>query len=422
MPLWSYLENGGKRAAAVWHRRAGKDDVCLHWAAIAAHQRAANYWHMLPEAAQARKAIWDAINPHTGKRRIDEAFPLEVRDTTREQEMMIKFKSGSSWQVVGSDNFNSLVGSPPAGVTFSEWSIANPSAWAYLRPILAENNGWALFIYTPRGANHGKSTFELAESEDGWFAQKLTADQTQVFTPDQLEKERREYIAQYGQEQGEAFFNQEYFCSFHAAVLGAYYAPELIKAEKEGRICGVPYERSVPVTTAWDLGIDDSTAIWFAQIVGREVRIIDYYEANGAGLDHYARVLKDKDYHYGDHILPHDAEIRELGTGKTRIETLKSLGIKARALPTTNVADGINAARMLIGKSWFDKKKCEQGLESLRLYRKKYDEKNKIFQQNPLHDWTSHAADAFRYLAVGMKETPKQDFLKPLKVNSRGIL
>jgi hypothetical protein len=164
--LWNYLASGGKRAVALWHRRAGKDDVCLHWAAVSVMEKPATYWHMLPEAAQARKAIWEAVNPHTGIRRIDEAFPHEIRETTREQEMMIKFKNGATWQVVGSDNYNSLIGSPPYGVIYSEWSVGDPSSWAYLRPILAENGGWAMFIYTARGKNHGYSMYNIAKAPE----------------------------------------------------------------------------------------------------------------------------------------------------------------------------------------------------------------------------------------------------------------
>jgi hypothetical protein len=183
-------------------------------------ERPATYWHMLPEASQARKAIWDAVNPHSGKRRVDEAFPHEIRDTTREQEMLIKFKTGSTWQVVGSDNFSSLVGSPPAGVVFSEWAYADPSAWAYLRPILAENGGWAVFITTPQGENHGKTFYDFALKEPAWFGELLTADDTQIFTPEQLEAEKREYVAQYGMSRGHALFMQEYYCSFSQAFTG----------------------------------------------------------------------------------------------------------------------------------------------------------------------------------------------------------
>jgi len=200
--------------------RAGKDDVCLHWAARAAVLRPGTYWHMLPEASQARKAIWEAVNPHTGKRRIDEAFPQEIRQTTREQEMMIRLFNGSTWQVVGSDNWNSLVGSPPVGLVYSEWALADPTSWAYLRPILAENGGWVLFITTPRGDNHAKTSYELALTTDGYFAELLSADKTGVFSEEQLESERQEYIAQYGKSRGEALFNQEFMVSFSPAFAG----------------------------------------------------------------------------------------------------------------------------------------------------------------------------------------------------------
>ena len=419
--LWAYLENGGKRAAACWHRRAGKDDVCLHWAATAAMRRVGGYWHMLPQQEQARKAIWDAINPHTGIRRIEEAFPLQIRAATNATEMKITLKNGSIWQLVGSDNFNSLVGSPPVGVVFSEWSLADPQAWAYMRPILLENDGWALFIFTPRGRNHAHKTLETARKEPGWFGETLTVAQTKRFTAEQLESEHRELVEQYGQEFGEAAFQQEYYCSFDAAIVGAYYAKLLQIAETENRITSVPREPGVVVHTAWDLGIGDQTAIWFCQVVGREVRLIDYYEASGVGLEHYAKVLKEKPYVYGEHILPHDAEPQQLNAdGKSIWETLKGFGIKGRILPKTSVDDGINAARLLIPKCWFDRVKCERGLEALRQYRTDFDDKLKAFRPRPLHDWTSHAADAFRYLAQGLPGADAKP--KALKYEAKGIM
>ena len=382
-------------------------------------QRVGVYWHMLPQADQARKAIWDAVNPDTSKRRIDEAFPREIRDSTRETDMFIRFRNGSSWQVVGSDNFNSLVGSPPIGVVFSEWSLADPQAWAYLRPILLENNGWALFIFTPRGRNHAHKTLLTAQSEPGWFGEVLTVEQTKRFTAEQLEAERRELVAQYGQEFGEAAFQQEYYCSFDAAIVGAYYARLISTAEAEKRVTAVPWEPGVLVHTAWDLGIGDSTAIWFCQQVGREVRLIDYYEASGVGLDHYVKILREKPYVYGEHVLPHDAEAKELGTGKTRTEMLRSLGIKGRVIPQQSVDDGINAVRMLLPRCWFDKTRCERGLEALRQYRCDFDDRLKTFRPRPLHDWTSHAADAFRYLAQGLPGEAKP---KTTTYKAKGII
>lgn len=363
-------------------------------------QAVGNYWHMLPEAAQARKAIWKAVNPHTGKKRIDEAFPLKMRRATNDTEMFIEFINGSTWQVVGSDNFNSLVGSTPRGVVFSEWALANPASWAMLRPILAENGGWALFITTPRGKNHAKTMADGHRKDAAWFVQELPATETGVFTPEQLEGERQEYITDHGEAEGGALFQQEYMVSYDAAVIGAYYAGEMAKARQEGRIGRVPYEPAAPVETWWDLGISDTMAIWFAQRVGREVRLIDYYQANGQGLAHYAKVLQDKPYVYGRHIGPHDIEVRELGTGQSRLEVAKLLGIKFEIAPNLPVQDGIDAARRILGRCWFDEANCEQGIAALQHYRKAYDEKNRVFRPTPLHDWASHPADAFRYGAV----------------------
>lgn len=266
--LWTYLEGKGpRRAIAVWHRRAGKDEVCLHWAACAAMQRVGNYWHMLPEAAQARKAIWDAVNPHTGKRRIDEAFPLAIRQGTRNEDMRLTFRNGSTWQLVGADNFDALVGAPPAGLVFSEYSLTNPAAWDYLRPILAENGGDALFMFTPRGRNHAWKLYDLARSNPAWFAELLTVEDTGAIAPEVIAEER-------GSGMSEDMIQQEYYCSFQAALPGAYYGKQLREAEAAGRIGRVPWSPDLLTHTAWDLGIGDSTAIWFAQVLGgQEVRV-----------------------------------------------------------------------------------------------------------------------------------------------------
>jgi phage terminase large subunit len=411
LPVWRYFERGGKRACCVWHRRAGKDEVILHLAAVKAHERPATYWHMLPQAEQARKAIWNAINPHSGRRRIDEAFPEEIRANTREQEMMIRFKNGATWQVVGSDNFNSLVGSPPLGVVFSEYSLANPSAWNFIRPILAENGGWAAFIYTARGPNHGQDLYEMAKKDPSWFAELLTVEDTGVIAPDVLAQEHKELLSSHG-DQGDAIFRQEYYCSFQAAIIGAYYGREMEAAEKDGRIAPNVYDPTLEVHTAWDLGVNDQTAIWFYQQSGFGVRLVDYYAANGYGLDHYVGILRergfrpgnDKGYKYGRHYLPHDAEVRELGTGRTRLETLRDLGIDAQIVRKLNIEDGINAVRKILPRCWFDVDKCAEGIKALRQYRREYDDLRKVFYERPLHDWASDPADAFRYLAVGLED------------------
>ena len=207
-------------------------------------------------------------------------------------------------------------------------------------------------------------------------------------------------------------YEQEYECSFTAAIIGAYYGRLLVEAEDAGRITRVPYDPALPVHTAWDLGINDSTAIWFAQVYrGGAVNVIDYYENTGFGLDHYAEVLRQKDYHYGDHLAPHDIEIRELGSGKSRMETAFSLGIRFKVVSKMKVADGINAARLLMPKCYFDRDKCHTGLEMMKQYRQEWDEKKKRFRDQPRHDYTSHAADAFRYLAIGINN--RTTYTKP---------
>ena len=223
MPLWSYLERGGKRAYPVWHRRSGKDDVALNWTAVSALQKPATYWHMLPEASQARKAIWEAVNPNTGVRRIDQAFPLAIRSATRENEMFIRLVNGATWQVVGSDNFDSLVGSPPYGIVFSEWALSKPNAWSFLAPILRENGGWALFITTPRGDNHAGLMYAGVEHDPDWFVERLTAEDTGVFTADDLIKERKDLDRVHGPIIGGAIFEQEYMCSFEPPSQGTFF-------------------------------------------------------------------------------------------------------------------------------------------------------------------------------------------------------
>jgi phage terminase large subunit len=261
MNVWRYLERGGKRAICVWHRRAGKDDVCLHWAASSMIDKPATYWHMLPAFSQGRKAIWTAINPHSGKRRIDEAFPHELRVNTNESEMFIRFKNGSTWQVVGSDRYDAAVGSSPAGITFSEWALSDPSAWAYLAPIVIENDGWVLFITTARGRNHAKSMLDMAQTREDWFSEVLPVNVTNAMSEAAVEQQRLEYTGIFGKEAADALIDQEYYCSFEAAILGAYWGKEMLLAEQQGRICDVPVNIGLPVHTAWDIGVDDAMAI-----------------------------------------------------------------------------------------------------------------------------------------------------------------
>lgn len=427
MPAWKALESGIKRAVLVWHRRAGKDSMSLNWTAASCLDRIGTYWHMAPTQRQVRKIVWDGIDGK-GRRAIDQAFPLAIRESTNDQEMKIRLVNGSVWQCVGSDNYDALVGSNPVGVVFSEWSLANPRAWDYVRPILAENGGWAMFIYTPRGRNHGASMLDIGKREDGWFAQTLTVEDTKAVPISVIEQEQRELTEQYGDDEAKQIIAQEWFCSFDAAIRGAYYSAMIQAAERAGRIGEVPHDPSLPVYTAWDLGIGDSTAIWFVQLSGRDVRVIDHIEESGVGLAWYVNQLcgerrynddgteaehpetipeaaHRKAYAYAKpHYLPHDANVSELGTGRRRIDVLSSMGVQGWALPRTSVDDGIQAVRKLLPRCWFDAKRCKRGLEAIRTYHRDWDDKAQTFRQRPAHDWASHSADAFRYLATGLLE------------------
>lgn len=410
IPAWKAWESGIKRSLLIWHRRAGKDEISLHKTCTAAFDRVANYWHCLPEYEQARKAIWEAINPHSGRRRIDECFPPEVRKRTDNSTMTIEFVSGSIWKVVGSDNPNSLVGAPPAGIVFSEWALSNPSAWAYLAPILVENNGWADFITTPRGKNHVFNmwqTFTQEKYKDTWYCQRLTINET-GFSKDMVEAQREEYIGIYGKDAADALIDQEFYCSFEAAILGAIWGRELADLDRSGRITNVPIEPKLPIHTVWDIGKGENMAIWVFQVLGNQVRILDFLSGFGAGIEQHVEELERRGYKGGYDYVPHDAKIPDLGSGKTRVETLVALKRKPRVIIKHKVEDGNNAARLTIQHCWFDRVKCESGtysgLEALRQYCYEWDDDRKTFLDTPAKNWCSHAADAFRYLAMAWRE------------------
>lgn len=433
MEVWSYLENGGRHAELIWHRRSGKDEVALHRTAVAAFERVANYWHMLPLATQVRKAIWEAVNPHTGKRRIDEAFPVELRSSTRDHEMMIRFKNGSTWQALGSDNYESAIGSAPAGIVYSEWAQANPTARGFLRPILTENNGWQIYITTPRGKNHAKRTFEAAGRTEGVFAQKLTIDQTGVLSQQQLKTELTEYIDTYGIDMGTALYEQEYYCSFDAAILGAIWGAELSKLEKDGRYTLVPHDKEYPVSVALDIGKKDQTAVWFYQVIANQVRVIDYFADSLKDVDYYVSMISgvetiidiiDSDikittkgkqpgaehrteYRIEKIHLPHDAKAKRLGSKKSVQEQFCAAfgwGVVS-VLRLLSVDDGLKFVRQMLRRTWISTK-CSEGWEALKSYRYEYNERLKKHKNIPLHDWASDPADGFRYLATAV-ESPR---------------
>ena len=402
------MDNGAKRACLVWHRRAGKDSTSLNFTAKEMFKRKGNYWHLFPKQTQARKAIWNGINSD-GQSILDQVFPEAVRARTSSQEMMIELKNGSTWQLAGSDNYDSLVGANPVGVVFSEWSLCDPNAWAYIRPMLAENGGWAVFIYTPRGKNHGYTLYNMAKKADEWFCQNLTvndtkrADGSPVISPEAIETERSE-----GME--EALIQQEFFGSFEAQIPGAYFADQLQQAKDQNRVGRIPIEPSLQVHTAWDLGISDSMSIWFFQAMGKEIRLVDYYESNGKGMEHYIQYLTQwadrNGVIYGQHLAPHDIEVRELTSGRSRKDVARDMGITFRTVqrPRTKI-EGIQAIRRMFPRFWIDDERAEQGYACIASYHREWDEKHQRFRDQPVHDWASHGADALQTLALGWRDT-----------------
>jgi phage terminase large subunit len=428
--LWNYFndpndpakrfDGAGKRAIEIAHRRWGKDEIALHLMGKASVTRPATYWHLLPEYEQGRKAIWNAVNPHTGKRRIDEAFPESWRASKNETEMFIRFKWGATWQVVGSDNYQNLVGTPPAGIVLSEWSKAHPGAWAYLAPILVENKGWALAITTPEGRNHALSMYQNWGSTPGYFAEKCTVEdtirichETGVEPPIALadiEIQRKEYHGMFGAEAGDALIDQEWYCSFAAAVLGAYFGRHVAAAEDEGRLCSLDVVRNYPINTAWDIGVDDPMAIWVFQVGPGWLHILDYVEGSNQGFDYYCNWLDERGYRGGKDYVPHDAKMREVGApgARTRIQTLISLGRNPVLVPDHKPMDRVNAGRKLIASrtTFFDADRCAVGLDMLRAYKQEWDHKNRVFRKTAKHDFASHGADAWGHLSV-VVEIPK---------------
>lgn len=392
LPLLRAFDNGYKRLIQLWHRRSGKDKVDINIVAREMLKHVGIYYYFYPTYAQGKKALWDGIGKD-GVAYLDH-FPKELLDgKPNDTEMKVRYKNGSIFQVIGTDDYNKIVGTNPIGVIFSEFSLQNPRAWDYIRPILAENKGWAIFNFTPRGKNHGYDLYEMAVKNPKWFVQKLTVNDTGVLTREDIQEERDSGMS-------EDLIQQEYYCSFTASVLGAYYWKEYDEAEKEGRFGNVPYDPAVPVHTVWDLGVSDAMAIGFYQVVGNELHKIDYYEANNEGLPHYIKILQDKKYIYGQHFAPHDIKARELSTGKSRLEIAEGLGIKFEVVPNLSIQDGIDAGRRMFKKLWVDREKCKDWLKAIPQYTKEYDEEKKIFKDKPLHDWTSHGADEYRYAAV----------------------
>ncbi len=411
---WNAWENGIKRQLLVWHRRAGKDELNLNQHAVGTHLRIGTYWHMLPEYAQARKAIWDAVNPVSGRRRIDEAFPQELRASTRDNDMFIRFKCGSTWQVVGSDNFNALVGTPPIGITLSEWALANPTAWAYLSPILTENGGWASFISTPRGANHLKRMYEDFKHDPDWFVQVLGAQDTHAVSDEAIEHQRKEYRSLFGGEIADMLIEQEFHCSFAGASVGSILARAIDKAERDGRVTDeVAYDPDgAAVEISCDLGFRDTTVWWFWQREIGGYRVFRCIHGSGMDADDWipeiAKALTEMGIDYkrlGKIWLPHDGAPKTFQSKHTSFErfashfTLAKMGL----VPQSKKADQISAARLVVGQCKFNKTACASGLDGLAAWSFEWNDETRSFSRDPKHDWASHFGDSFAYGAQIMQ-------------------
>ena len=373
-----------KRGVCVWHRRSGKDKTFLNFMIKKLNERVGVYFYFFPTYAQGKKILWDGRDrdgfPYMGH------FPDEMIKRRNNQDLLLELTNGSIFQIIGTDKIDGIVGTNPIGCIFSEYSLQDPLAWKFIRPILKENGGWGLFNFTPRGNNHAKKLYDMALKNNNWFCEKLTVDDTKrvdgspVYSKQDIQDERDEGV-------DEDFIQQEYYCSFSGCIQGNYYSKWLDIAEREGRICNVPYDPLIEVETSWDIGVGDATGIWFIQRVGLEIRFIDYYEATGEGLPYYIKVLREKPYVYSNHYAPHDIAVREFSTGKSRRDSALELGINFITVPKLPIDDGISAIRNILPMCWFDKIKCSQGLEALNSYHKEYDEDRKEFKNKPHHDW-----------------------------------
>lgn len=388
----------------VMHRRFGKTVFAVNHLikhALTCELPRPRVAFIAPTFTQAKRIAWDYVKYYAS---------VIPGVSFNETELRVDFPNGGRVMLLSAENPDALRGIYLDMAIFDEFGMQNPRVWGeVVRPALSDREGAAIFLGTPAGHNHFFDLLEQARSEtdngsDQWYWKIVKASESELVKEAELDAAR----VQMTPEQ----YEQEYECSFTAAIIGAYYGKLLAEADEDNRITRVPYDPAYPVHTAWDLGVNDSTAIWFAQIFrGGAVNVIDYYENGGVGLDHYADVINKKDYTYGDHLAPHDIEVRELGSGKSRLETAASLGLRFKVIPKMKVADGINAARMLLPKCYFDRDRCVTGVEMLRQYRQEWDERRKMFRDHPRHDFTSHAADAFRYLAVGLEN--RQRFVKP---------
>lgn len=395
---WKFFDDMHKSkkrfAILLWARRHGKDKTCFAYMLMQMVKKVGNYAYIFPTASLARKAAWQNIDSN-GFRLLDH-IPKELLKRKLDNQMFIELKNGSTLTFFGSDKQIS-VGTNFQGVIFSEFALQNPDTYLYLRPVINENKGWMLFATTSRGKNAFYDLYQMAKNNPDWYTYKLTWKEAKVFTEKDIQDERDAGMS-------EEMIDSEYNCKFQG-LEGSYYIRYLDQMRLDGRIGYVPYDSTTVVHTSWDLGIGDSMAICFFQIVASEVHIIDYYENNSYGLEHYIKYLSNKPYIYGQHFAPHDIENRELSTGVTRKIVASQLGLNFITLPTLKIKleDGIETARGLFSKLWINEAPCQRLIKCLENYRKEFDAKNNAFKSYPVHDFASDAADSYRYLSIAYR-------------------
>ena len=402
-------KNRKRFSVLVCHRRFGKSVLSINELIKTAADKPRSLCAFIaPTYRQGKSIAWEYLKFYTNPL-------LKIGGSRNESELRIDLFNGSRIQIFGADNPDSIRGMGFDAVVLDEYAIMSPRVWTEIvRPAVADKLGWVLFIGTPMGHNQFWEVYDYAlRGHKDWYGKLYRASETNVIPEDELDQARSIMTPEQ--------YEQEFECSFTAAVSGSYYGRLITKAEKDGRIGNVPIDENVGVETWWDLGIGDSTAIWFAQRVGEEIHLIDYYENSGESLAHYADVLAEKDYAYSSHIAPHDIQARELGTGKSRLEVANELGIDFDIAPKLEVDHGIESVRNALPFCYFDREKCKVGLDALRQYRKQWDEKNQVFKNKPLHNWCSHAADSFRYGCV-MEPLDKSEWDRPIMVDTKYVV
>lgn len=390
----------------VAHRRMGKTVSAINQlirSALLCEKPKPRLAYIAPTYSQCKRIAWDYLLQYTR--------PLGA--VANIAELRVDFM-GRRISLYGADSPDSLRGIYLDGVVIDEIGDINPTIFSeVVRPALADRLGWAMFIGTPKGNNHFKDLRDRADKGDAqWSLLEFKASETNLLDATELASAKVEM--------GDDKYQQEFECSFNAAVEGSYYGQLINDLEVKNQITTIPRETLSKTYCAWDLGISDSTAIWVAQVVGKEIRLVDFYENHSQGLDTYVTWLRDNGWSDATQLLPHDVVVRELGTGKSRQEMLEEAGLEITVVKKLPIADGIQAVRRLLPRCWFDKD-VKQGLDALRNYRRTYDEKRNVFFDTPLHDWCSHASDAFRYLAVGLDETDST-WGQPLKINNSWIV